>query len=276
MNSGFSGAVTVALGVDLHVERSGSGPPVILLHGFTGDGTTMRGLAQRLEAGAEVVVPDLVGHGRSCSPADERHYSVDAMAAQVAVLGEGSFGSPFHLVGYSMGGRVALTLACRRPELLRSLTLIGASAGLADESERAERRASDIRLAERLELDGLEAFVDEWMASPLFATQTRLGDDFLAPARAQRLRNSAIGLARSLRAAGAGAMVPLHDGLPRCGVPTAFVVGAEDLKFIGIAVELAALMPTAGVSVIENAGHAAHLEQPDEVAAVVRTQLGLC
>lgn len=275
MNPGFSGTVTVALGVDLHVERIGSGPPLMMLHGFTGDGTTMRSLAQRLEIAAEVVVPDLVGHGRSCSPVDEKDYSVDAMAAQVAAVGEKSLNLPFHLVGYSMGGRVALTLACRRPELLRSLTLIGASAGLADESERADRRTSDNRLAESIEIDGLETFVDRWMANPLFATQTRLGDDFLAAARAQRLRNSADGLVRSLRAAGAGSMVPLHDDLRRCDVSTVFVVGAEDPKFTGVAVELAALMPTAEVAVIENAGHAVHLEQPDEVAAVVRTQLGL-
>ena len=275
MNTGLPGTVTVALGVDLNVERSGSGAPVILLHGFTGDGTTMRGLAQRLESDAEVIVPDLVGHGSSCSPVDERNYSVDAMAAHVAAIVEASLSRPFHLVGYSMGGRVALTLACRRPELLRSLTLIGASAGLADESERADRRTSDIRLAERIEIDGLETFVDRWMANPLFATQARLGDDFLAAARAQRLGNSADGLIRSLRAAGTGAMLPVHDELRGCDVPTVFVVGAEDPKFTGIAVELAALMPTAEVAVIEKAGHAAHLEQPDEVAAVVRTQLGL-
>lgn len=275
MNTGLPGTVTVARGVDLHVERTGSGPPVILLHGFTGDATTMRGLAQRLESDAEVIVGDLVGHGRSCSPVDEEDYSVDAMAAQVAAIGEKSLSLPFHLVGYSMGGRVALTLACRRPELLRSLTLIGASAGLADESERADRRTSDNRLAESIEIDGLETFVDRWMAMPLFSTQSRLGDDFLVAARSQRLRNSAAGLIRSLRAAGTGSMVPLHDDLPRCSVPTVFVVGAEDRKFTGIAAELAALMPTAEVAVIEGAGHAVHLEQPDEVAAVVRTQLGL-
>lgn len=270
-----SGNVSVAAGVDLHVERTGSGPPLMLLHGFTGDGTTIAGLARRLEADAEVVVPDLVGHGRSCCPVDDGDYSVEAMAAQVAALGEECLGGPFHLVGYSMGGRVALTLACRRRELLRSLTLIGASAGLADKSERAARRLSDNQLAESMELEGLESFVDRWMAGPLFATQKLLGDDFLAAARAQRLGNSPVGLARSLRAAGTGAMLPLHDDLRRCDVPTVFVAGAQDPKFTAIAVELAGLMPTADVAVIEGAGHAAHLEQPDAVAAVVRAQLGL-
>ena len=248
---------------------------MVLLHGFTGDGTTMDGLAPRLEADAEVILPDLVGHGRSSVPGDERDYSVDAMAAHIAAIGEECASSSFHLVGYSMGGRVALTLACRNPELLRSLTLIGASAGLAGEAERADRRLSDEALAKSIERDGLATFVDRWMANPLFATQARLGVDFLAASRAQRLRNSAAGLARSLRAAGTGMMAPLHDDLRSCAVPTVFVVGAEDPKFTWIAVELAARMPTADISVIDNAGHAAHLEQPDAIASVIRRQMDL-
>ena len=287
--------VTVASGVDLFVERRGverrgverrgverrgverrgNGPQVVLLHGFTGDGSTMRGLAERLEPDAEVVIPDLVGHGRSCSPADEGDYSIDSMATHVASIGEGCASDGFHLVGYSMGGRVALTLACRNPELLRSLTLIGASAGLAGEAERADRRLSDEALAKSIERDGLETFVDRWMANPLFATQSRLGVDFLAVSRAQRLLNSAAGLTRSLRAAGTGAMAPLHHDLKSCAVATVFVVGAEDPKFTGIAVELSARMPKADVAVIDDAGHAAHIEQPDAVAAVIRRQMGL-
>lgn len=248
---------------------------MVLLHGFTGDGSTMRGLAERLEIDAEVVIPDLVGHGRSCCPPDEGDYSIDAMAAHIAAISEGGASDPFHLVGYSMGGRVALTLACRRPDLLRSLTLIGASAGLSAESERAERSVSDRKLAESIERDGLEAFVDNWMANPLFAKQARLGEDFLAASRAQRLRNSAEGLAKSLRAAGTGVMAPLHDDLKSCPVPTVFVVGAQDPKFTWIAVDLAARMPRAEIAVVDDAGHAAHLEQPDAVVAVVRSQMGL-
>ena len=248
---------------------------MVLLHGFTGDGTTMGGLAERLEADAEVVIPDLVGHGRSYCPPDEGDYSIESMAAHVVSIGEGDASVPFHLVGYSMGGRVALTLACRRPELLRSLTLIGASAGLPTEAERADRRLSDQKLAESIEQDGLETFVDRWMANPLFATQARLGEGFLAASRAQRLRNSAEGLTKSLCAAGTGVMTPLHDDLKSCAVPTVFVVGAEDPKFTWIAVELAARMPNADIAVIDNAGHAAHLEQPDAVATVIRRHMGL-
>ena len=98
---------------------------VIILHGFTGDGSTMRALADLADPAA--IVPDLVGHGAGPHSTDPADYTVDAMADAVLALA----GDRCDLVGYSMGGRVALTAACRHPERVRSLTLIGASAGLA-------------------------------------------------------------------------------------------------------------------------------------------------
>lgn len=265
--------VDVADGVRLRVDDRGTGPVVVLLHGFTGDASTMAPLADRLCTSARVVVPDLVGHGGSTSPPDVDAHSVDAMAAHVAALIDRLELGPVHLVGYSMGGRVALTLACRHPDKLASLTLIGASAGLDSPGDRAERRAADEALAADIERSGLEAFVERWMANPLFATQSRLGDDFLATARAQRLGNDPLGLARSLRGGGTGAMTPLHDRLSACAVPTRVVAGADDPKFRAIAKELAVLLPDAEAVIVPGSGHAVHLERPEAVVAVVRTQL---
>lgn len=265
--------VEVAEGVRLRVDDRGSGPAVVLLHGFTGDASTMATLAGPLAREARVVVPDLVGHGGSTSPPDDRSHSVDAMAGHVEVLADELGLGPVHLVGYSMGGRVALTLACRRPERLGSLTLIGASAGLDDPADRAARRTADEALAVDIEQAGLEAFVDRWMADPLFATQSRLGDDFLARARVQRLGNDPTALARSLRGGGTGAMTPLRAELAACPVPTRLVAGADDPKFAAIARELVDLMPDAEAVIVGSAGHAVHLEQPDAVLAVVREQI---
>ena len=266
--------VEVAEGVTLHVEIRGNGPAVMLLHGFTGDHTTLGVLAQRLSSTNRVVVPDLVGHGRSSSPDSDVAHSVDAMVGHVLGLTDLlELGRRLHLVGYSMGGRVALAAACRHPDRLASLTLIGASAGLAGAQERRARSEADEALAAGIERDGLEAFVDRWMANPVFATQARLGPEFLARARAQRLDNDAAALARSLRGAGTGVMTPLHDRLADCAVPTTVVAGADDPKFTGIAGELAAAMPRAEVVLIEGAGHAAHLEQPDAVAAAIRARM---
>ena len=97
--------------------------------------------------------------------------------------------------------------------------------------------------------------------------------EFLAEARAQRLRNDPAALARSLRAAGTGTMAPLHDRLADCVVPTTVVAGADDPKFTAIAAGLAAAIRRAEVVLIEGAGHAAHLERPDAVTAAIRARM---
>ena len=168
-------------------------------------------------------------------------------------------------------GRVALALCVLRPERVRSALLVGASAGLRDPEARAARRRDDEALAERLEREGLERFVDEWMARPLFASQRRLGAAALASARAQRLTSRVQGLAGSLRGMGTGAQPPLHQHLPGVRAPVALVAGAEDAKFSGIARDLAARLPDARVHRVPEAGHACHLEAPAAFFRVART-----
>ena len=250
------------------------GVPVVVLHGFTGSAQAMAPLTERLAVGEQpcpalrVIAPDLVGHGGSDSPDDLAVYRVQAMADQVGALADALGCETFHLVGYSMGGRVALALGCVSPSRLRSLTLIGASAGIADPDERRRRAEADQARAERIVAD-LDAFVAEWMDDPLFAGQAALGEAHLRAARAQRLASSPQGLARSLLAAGTGAMEPLHERLADCDTPTLLVVGADDSKFRAIAAQLAAALPRAVLAHIDGAGHAAHVEQPEATAAAI-------
>jgi len=265
--------VAVDHDVVLHAEVLGSGPPLVLLHGFTGDASAMAGLAMPLSDSHQVIVAELVGHGGSSIPDRVGAYGVDQMAAHVSTLCERLGHTEFDLVGYSMGGRVALALACTDPDRVRSLALIGVSAGMADAGQRARRRADDEALADRIEHDGLDDFVDEWIAMPLFASQSSLGPIHMAEARRQRLANDPHGLAMSLRGGGTGAMAPLHDRLPECHIPTVVIVGAEDLKFTRIAGELAAAMPHAAVELIAHSGHAAHIEQPEAVVDVIRSHV---
>lgn len=255
---------------ELHVEVAGEGPPVVLVHGFTGAISTMAGVAERLVDDHRVISLDLVGHGRSPVPADPGAYTVDAMAADVAAVIDDHAAGSAHVVGYSMGGRVALTLACASPARVRTLTLIGATPGLAHAEDRAERRAADEALAAGIERDGLATFVDRWMANPLFASQSSLGPDVLAAARAQRMANDPAGLAASLRGGGTGSMTPLHSALVDCAVPVALVVGELDPKFRAIAESMHESLPASSVVVVPGAGHAAHLEAPDVVGRAIR------
>ncbi len=217
---------------------------LVLLHGFTQTGRSWAPLTAELRGRYRCFAPDLPGHGDA---SQRRPASFDAVAAYLRALHM----DRFTLCGYSMGGRLALDFAVRHPERVERLVVIGASPGIADAAERAARRSADLELAERIERIGLEAFVDEWGAQPLFATQPR---GVAAAARADRLRNTAAGLAAALRGMGTGAMDPLWDRLPEA----TWVVGEHDEKFRAIA-------PVDPV-VIPAAGHAAHLEAPEAVA----------
>jgi 2-succinyl-6-hydroxy-2,4-cyclohexadiene-1-carboxylate synthase len=256
-----------AAGVRLHALVEGEGSPVVLLHGFTGACESMADLAQRLRSRHRVVCVDLVGHGLSDAPRERSAYTMEACTAQLAAV-SAALAPAAHWLGYSMGGRAALALAVRHPERVRSLLTIGASAGLRTAEERAARIRDDEALAGVIERDGLEKFVDRWMALPLFAGQARLGAHALAQAREQRLRNRPHGLANSLRGMGAGAQPPLHAALARLAAPACFAAGAQDAKFRAIAAELAAIAPRGQARTVPGAGHAAHLEAPDAFAAL--------
>ena len=252
-----------------------AGVPVVVLHGFTGSAQAMEPLTARLAAGldARIVCPDLIGHGRSEAPDDLDLYRVEAVAGQVVAVVDALGCETFHLVGYSMGGRVALTLGCTAPRRLRSLCLIGATPGIADPDERRRRVEADRERAERLAED-FEVFVDDWMADPLFTGQAALGDAHLQAARAQRLSSNPAGLARSLIAGGTGSMTPLHERLAVCDPPTLLLAGTQDTKFCAIAEQLAKALPKASVATIEGAGHAAHLEKPGATSAAITEFIG--
>jgi len=257
-------------GVHLHAVVEGGGPPVVLLHGFTGSAASMAGTASGLREHYRVIRIDLVGHGKSDAPRDAAAYRMERCVDQVAGAVAALDARPAHFIGYSMGGRVALALCAWRPELAASATVIGARAGIADDGERAARVRDDCALADRIEREGVPRFVDHWMSLPLFASQRRLGGEALAAARAERLANRAHGLALSLRGMGAGAQPPLAGQLGRVRAPVCLVVGEQDLRFRAIAEALARELPRARVEVVAAAGHAAHIEDPSAFLRIAR------
>ncbi len=252
-----------ASGLELHVQLLGAGPPVLILHGFTGSGDSMDEVARGLAGDFRTVRVDLVGHGRSGAPRELEPYRMTSCVAQLVDALDALGIESTHLLGYSMGGRAALALCAWHPDRVRSALLVGGSAGLANPEERRERRASDEALAHRIEREGLARFVDDWMALPLFATQRRLGPAALARSREQRLENRAHGLAGSLRGMGTGAQPPLHDHLPGIQVPVLLVAGELDAKFTRIAAALADELPDGRALCVPGAGHACHLEAPE-------------
>jgi len=258
--------------IDLNVEVSGSGPALTLLHGFTRD---VREWEPLLPAwtGFQLVRIDLIGHGRSDSPPDASRYTMAHAADDLAAVLDGLGIGRTALLGYSLGGRVALHFALAHQQRLWALALESASPGIADPAERAARRQGDAELAESIVRDGLEAFVDRWQAQPLFASQSRLPAAVLAEERRRRLENSPLGLANSLRGMGAGVQDYLLPRLRELRVPTLFVAGALDGRYAALARSMAEVAG-ADHRIIEGAGHATHLERPAEFAAAVGEFLG--
>jgi len=228
----------------------------VLLHGFTQTARAWGPFADRLADRRGVLGVDLPGHGGSAEVRADLAGTAELLATSAP---KGI------VVGYSMGGRVALHLALRHPEVVTGLVLISTTGGIDDAGERDERRSSDERLARRIETIGVDAFLTEWLAQPLFAD--------LDPERAGmevRRTNTAAGLAASLRDSGTGTQVPLWDDLSRLACPTLVVVGARDARFRALGERLCASIGAhAALEVIAGAGHNAPLERPEETAAVI-------
>jgi len=265
--------VPIVEGADVKLSYfdSGEGAPVTLLHGFTQSGRSWQEVISRMPAGWRWVVPDLRGHGETrVKPGAP--VTMDSCTADLVMLWDHLGIGRTHLVGYSMGGRLALHVAMHQPQRLLSLLTIGAHGGLEPEA-REGRRLGDDALATRIEHDGLEAFVNYWTALPMFEGLERRGPSFTAQARAERMGNTVAGLAASLRGMGAGAMDPLWDGMSRVTVPCTFVAGQLDHGYVASARRLAGLVPNGRVEVVPRAGHTVHQERPEAFARVLSNHL---
>lgn len=236
---------------------------LVFLHGFTQTHHHWHPcahlIAARLPGYPDLAFLDLPGHGLAAG--DRR--SIEAVADEIARLGgTGTY------IGYSMGGRHLLAAAVRRPAEIERLVVIGAHAGLTDPADRAARVAEDEVRARRVEEVGAERFVEEWLSMPMFA-----GVPFSEHDRRHRRRNTAAGLAASLRLSGTGSQEPVWDALAEISVPTLVLAGERDSKFVDIGRRIAAAIPTATFDVIPGTGHATFGEAPAATADVIATWL---
>lgn len=274
----------VALNVITAGAAQPTTPSLLLLHGFTGSAETWDDLMRSLAGnaaddeqgdGVHCVAVDLLGHGHSDAPPESHRYTMHQATDDLTALLD-HLGLPrVHLLGYSLGGRVALRMAATRPERVASLILESASPGLPSPGERQARMHADEMLARSIERDGVAAFVERWEAIPLFASQARLPQEQRAALRAQRLHNSVLGLANSLRGMGTGVQESLWDQLPRLQVRALLMAGHDDAKFAEIARQMETRLPDARTVIVADAGHAVHLEQPAVFKRLVREHLAV-
>lgn len=249
-----------------HVEKPQT---LVVLHGFTGSTKTWHKIVPMLRD-FHVVAVDLIGHGQTDAPVDVAHYSMEAQVEMLEQLVQQLGLGQFVLLGYSMGGRVALSYAARYPSRITHLLLESASPGLVMQGERAARKEADDALAANIVANGIEAFVAKWENIPLFASQKQLPQDVQQAIRTERVMQREIGLANSLRGMGTGVMPSVWHELSELKFPVGLITGSLDEKFEKIAQNMLKILPFGRHVSIIGAGHAIHVENPVKFATIVK------
>ena len=240
----------------------------VLIHGFSGSPASWRRVEALLEGPSHA--PAVCGHGGENPPAVSTgpaafEAEVDRLAAAV----QAEVPAPRLVVGYSLGGRLALGMLVRHPDLFLGAVLIGANPGIAGEDVRVARRRDDDRWARLIEEEGLAAFDDEWSVLPMFASQNDLEAGRLAEQRRTRLSHDPAALGAAMRALGLGAMPDYRPALSSIACPVELIVGGLDSKFMGLARQMAGLLPAATVRIVDGVGHNVPLEAPARLARLL-------
>ncbi|MFP3125060.1 2-succinyl-6-hydroxy-2,4-cyclohexadiene-1-carboxylate synthase [Ectobacillus funiculus] len=258
-------------GMHYEYEITGSGDALLLLHGFTGSKDVWRRFFPLWSHDLQVIAVDLPGHGKTDSPSDWARYSIEQTAADMIALLDALKIKQAHVLGYSMGGRLAITIASLYAERVRSLVLESCTPGLESEEEREERKRQDQQQADFIMEHGLEAFVERWENIPLFASQQQLPYSVREQMRQQRLQNNPLGLANSLRGMGTGMQPSWWSSLHRLCMPVLLLGGEYDEKFLRILQCMEQRLPNAEFVQVSGAGHTIHVEQPEKFDTIVRS-----
>ncbi|MCG6942927.1 MAG: alpha/beta fold hydrolase [Thiohalocapsa sp.] len=227
-------------------------PSTLLLHGFTSSGADWASWPANAPA---ALAPDLPGHGASPAPASDFRSEIQRLLAALPTTID-------RLAGYSLGGRIALSLLAAAPERFGAATIMAAHPGLINAGQREARRAADAHWVALLREQGIDAFVDTWERQPLFASQAALPAQVIAKQRRRRLAQRADGLAASLACFGLAEMPGTWEALVRWPGRLCWLAGARDGKFAAIAERIARERPRTDVRIIPGAGHNLLLEAP--------------
>lgn len=253
-------------GTVYHYEIYGNGVPFVLLHGFTGSIATWHPFIEKWQDTFQLILIDLPGHGETKM---RDSFSMKQCCIDLHDLFKELNLNAIHLLGYSMGGRTALSFAMTYPEMVQTLVLESASPGLISKKEQDERIERDEKLADWIEKEGVEAFVDFWEDIPLFETQKALSKEKQQIIRDERLAQTPSELASSLRYMGTGIQPNWWNHLKDLTIPVLLLVGEWDRKFVGINQKMNDELLHSQFKPIAETGHAIHVEQPEKFGKIV-------
>jgi 2-succinyl-6-hydroxy-2,4-cyclohexadiene-1-carboxylate synthase len=254
---------TTINGIPLHTVTIGnpSLPRIVFLHGFLGSGSDWLPVTRELQNNYCCLMVDLPGHGsanilQTQPPENFFIQTVDALAA----LLRQSASPPCSLVGYSMGGRIALALLLRHAELFSKAVIISASPGLKTEKERIDRQEHDEKVARKIERS-FDSFVEAWYEQPLFATLK--SHPIFKEVESERKINDPQNLALALRLLGTGGQPSLWEKLKNNRVPVSFFAGEKDERYVEIGHQMVKLCPESDLEIFPHCGHTLQLENRD-------------
>ncbi|SFB18472.1 MULTISPECIES: 2-succinyl-6-hydroxy-2,4-cyclohexadiene-1-carboxylate synthase [unclassified Bacillus (in: firmicutes)] len=256
-------------GVRYHVDKCGNGYPLVALHGFTGSGETWRPFCDEWKDHSTLIMLDIIGHGQSDSPTDLERYKIENVACDLIKILDKLEINQVDLLGYSMGGRLALTFAMLYPHRVRKLVLESATPGIEKPQHQEERRLKDEKLADFIKKEGVESFINFWESIPLFESLTKLPEDKKESLRMQRLKNNQKGLINCLLGMGTGSQPSWWADLHQLRCDVLLITGNQDKKFCNIAEKMTFHLKNVDWQVIEDCGHINHVEKSEIFGTIV-------
>lgn len=246
-------------------------PKLFFLHGFMGSLADFKPIIEILGDQFCCLAIDLPGHGQTKILDTGLSHGIHEIAESLIALLDRLDFTPCHLIGYSMGGRLALYLAYCFPDRFKSVVLESASPGLATEPERSQRQQLDEKLAIQLETGSWPSFLSQWYEQPIFESLRHHPNFGLLLER--RSQNHPQELAQVLRTLGTGNQPSLWEELSQIQYPIRLMVGALDSKFIDINQIMLSHCQSAVLDIVPDCGHVVHFEQPHVFAELLKTHL---
>lgn len=246
---------------------------IVFLHGFTGSSKTWEPIIKQLPTSIRCIAVDLLGHGKTESPQQSDRYQMREQVLDLHTLLNSLHISDFTLVGYSMGGRIALAYALTYPDHVKRLVLESASPGIESVDDQQTRIKADESLAIKIAQEGLDAFIDFWQDIPLFQSQKKLPSKKRQAIRHERLQQSSLGLVNSLKGIGTGRQPSFWSQLVELNMPVTFITGELDRKFYLIAKQMIKTIADSQHIEVLGVGHAIHVENPVQFATIIMEQL---
>ena len=247
--------------------------PIIFLHGFTGNSNDWRFLFKKLNSKYFPIAIDLPGHGKSIVPNNLNYFSAKYHIQIVNYVLNHFKIEKTILIGYSMGGRTALSFAVENPEKVIALILESSTAGIENDNERNSRIKTDYLLADKIIKEGMNLFAEYWLNLPFFASLKNLHEKKYSKIIESKKNNFPIGLSNSLKGFSTGIMPSLWKNLSSLKFSTLLVVGSLDRKFVKINKAMNLLIQNSKLKIIENCGHNTHLEREAEFVILVNNFL---